>query len=110
MVSGEAKRVSRVAAGKPSAPHLGRGPGGNTPQSLITYPKPVDLGLASAKGGESLLEARNSSDVQFLKMSWVKAQNANLDWVLLVLPEAARRQARGEVGHGVEHYFARLGR
>lgn len=103
MASGEAKRVSREAAGKPSAPHVRRGPGANTPQSLATDPKSVDLGLASAKWGETPMEARKSSDVQFLMMSWVKAQNANLDWVWLVLPEAARRQARGKVDHGVEH-------
>lgn len=95
VLSGEVKRFNREAIGKPSAPQETRGPGAKVPQSLITYLKSDDLGLARAKRGETPVEARNSSDVQFLKMSWVKAQKTNLVRGSLVPPEAARKQASG---------------
>lgn len=55
------------------------------------------------------MEARRSSDVQYLDLSWVSVEKSNLVQGWLVPPEAARRQASDEVGCGVEHYLGWYG-
>jgi hypothetical protein len=52
---------------------------------------------------ETCVEARNYVDVQFTTMSWVSEQKTNLVRRLLVLSEAALRQAPVEIVRAVEH-------
>ena len=71
--SGEPKEVNSVGVGKPTARiHImWRGAGSDEgPNSHSSdNPIPSDLGLGRAKPGESLVEARRGSDVQFVPLT-----------------------------------------
>ena len=66
-------------------------------QSLMWCPKSDDLGLARAKCAERCMEARRSSDVQYLDLSWVSVEKSNLVRGWLVPPKVGRSQASEEV-------------
>ena len=69
---GEAKGFTPVTVGKPTSPQGRYAPRGGVrkgPESRSCDPKPGDLGGGRVKPGESPVEARKGSDVQFVPLT-----------------------------------------